>query len=195
VLIGGTLNGNGTIVSNVVNNGGTLSPGDAAPGLLNIVGNYTQTSTGSLDILLGGTGVDQFGQLDISGLASLDGTLDVALFGGFDPTAGDVFEILQAGSINGDLAQLIFPTLDNGLFFKLDQERDGIFLDVLGGTGAGSGGGGGTGGGTATPEPGSLLLLACGLLTLSISPWHRKRRRLDFETASLKPTSRTRFAL
>jgi hypothetical protein len=86
--------------------------------------------------------------------------LDVELFGGFDPQSGEIFEILS-GNISGAFAKVLFPTLSDGLFFKLDQEKNGVFLDVLSGTG-----GGGGGGGTSMPEPSSLILLASGLAGL-----------------------------
>jgi hypothetical protein len=152
----GTLSGTGA-VNGVVENQGTMRPGDS-PGTFTINGSYLQDAQGTLDILLGGTGAGQFGQLIVNGNAVLDGTLDVELFGGFDPEAGEIFEILS-GNISGAFAKVLFPTLSDGLFFKLDQEKNGVFLDVLSGTGGG-------GGGTSMPEPGSLMLLASGLAGL-----------------------------
>ena len=72
----------------------------------------------------------------MNGNAQLGGTLDVELFAGFDPAAGEIFKILS-GNISGAFADVLFPTLGDGLFFKLDQEANGIFLDVLAGTGGG----------------------------------------------------------
>ena len=152
----GTLSGTGS-VTGVVENQGTMRPGDS-PGTFTINGSYLQDAQGTLDILIGGTGAGQFGQLIVNGNAVLDGTLDVELFGGFDPEAGEIFEILS-GNISGAFAKVLFPTLSDGLFFKLDQEKNGVFLDVLTGTGGG-------GGGTSMPEPGSLMLLASGLAGL-----------------------------
>jgi hypothetical protein len=48
-------------------------------GLIAITGNYTQNSAGSRDVDLSGTTPAQYGQLQVSGTATLDGTLDVAL--------------------------------------------------------------------------------------------------------------------
>ena len=40
---------------------------------------------------------------------------------------------------------MLFPTLPDGLFFKLDQEGGNLFLDVMGRSGGGRG--------TPTPDP------------------------------------------
>ena len=152
----GTLSGTGA-VTGVVENQGTMRPGDS-PGTFTINGSYLQDAQGTLDILIGGTGAGEFSQLIVNGNAVLDGTLDVELFGGFDPQSGEIFEILS-GNISGAFASVLFPTLSDGLFFKLDQEKNGVFLDVLSGTGGG-------GGGTSMPEPSSLMLLASGLAGL-----------------------------
>jgi hypothetical protein len=71
-----------------------------------------------------------------------------------------MFEILESGGItNLDFLSMLFPTLPDGLFFKLDKEGNNLFLDVMQGSGDG-------GGGNSVPEPSSLLLLATALLPL-----------------------------
>ena len=156
----GKLSGTGTVNQGLfgfgVINQGVMAPGDPL-GAFSIIGNYQQTATGTLDILLGGTGAGQFGQLDITGAADLGGALDVELFAGFDPQAGEIFEILESGGItNLDFLSMLFPTLTDGLSFKLDREGNNLFLDVTGGSG----------GGTSVPEPGTLLLLGAGLASM-----------------------------
>jgi hypothetical protein len=159
----GKLSGTGTVNQGLfgfgVINQGVMAPGDPL-GAFTIVGNYQQTTTGTLEIFLGGTGAGRFGQLDITGGADLGGALDVELFAGFDPQAGEMFEILESGGItNLDFLSMLFPTLPDGLFFKLDKEGNNLFLDVMQGSGDG-------GGGNSVPEPSSLLLLATALLPL-----------------------------
>lgn len=176
----GSLSGTGVVNGNVFMEG-TMSPGDSL-GKFTINGNYSQSASGALDILLGGTGAGQFGQLDILGIADLSGTLDVELFAGFDPQAGDVFEILEAGDINTfDFLKLLFPTLADGLSFKVDREGNNLFLDVIGkgDDGGGGGGGNGGGGGTNVPEPSTWLLLVSGLFVVVMAGSARKRIRLS----------------
>jgi hypothetical protein len=169
----GTLSGTGTVNSGPFGSfsasvimQGVMSPGDPV-GTFTIDGTYTQTDTGMLEILLGGTGVGQFGQLDVLQSATVSGTLDVELFAGFDPQAGEVFEILESGGFSSfDFLSLLFPTLPDGLFFKLDQEGGNLFLDVMQGEG---------GGGTPTPEPGTGMLLLGTIAAMFCASLLRKR--------------------
>ena len=109
VHAGGLLKGAGTVTGNVVNNG-TVAPGNS-PGILTIAGNYTQGASGILAVEIGGLlpGID-FDRLDVTGAASLAGTLDVSLFGGFVPLASDVFRVLTStGGVSGTFAPVNTP--------------------------------------------------------------------------------------
>jgi len=170
----GKLSGTGAVNEGLfgfgVINQGVMAPGDPL-GTFTIAGNYQQTSTGMLEILLGGTGAGEFGQLDITGGADLSGALDVELFAGFDPQAGEMFEILESGGItNLNFLSMLFPSLPDGLFFKLDQEGGNLFLDVMQGEG---------GGGTPTPEPGTGALLLGAIAVAFASSRLRKRRMIQ----------------
>jgi hypothetical protein len=102
---GGVLEGNGNFTADV-NNNGAISPG-APFGTLTITGNYTQTSGGVLYTSLGDhSATGAFGQLAVTGTATLDGTLSVDT-SFFLPDPGDAYSILQAGSIAGDFATKI----------------------------------------------------------------------------------------
>ena len=101
---GGTLHVQ-TFNGTLVNNGGTLAPGTSA-GTTTVNGSYTQNS-GTLAIELGGTAAGQFDKLVVTGTATLGGALDVNLFGGFAPTLGQSWEIIDvAGSLSGTFAGL-----------------------------------------------------------------------------------------
>ena len=77
-----------------------------------IDGDYTQTATGSLNVELGGTTPEtEFDVLEVSGLATLAGVLNVSALNGFVPSASDVFRVLSFGSRAND-----FDTL-NGVNF------------------------------------------------------------------------------
>ncbi|MEO1929879.1 MAG: hypothetical protein ABGX51_05870, partial [Gammaproteobacteria bacterium] len=108
---GGSLLGDGTISGSVTNNGGILSAG-SSPGTLTITGSYTQGAGGTLQAELAGTtlaGTD-YDLLSVSGTASLGGTLDISLFGGFIGSVGDTFDIINASSITGDFSNVTVPT-------------------------------------------------------------------------------------
>ena len=110
VVPAGVLAGYGSITGNVtVTNGGTISPGDG-PGIMTITGNYTQAAGGIFDELIVGPPTagagSSYSQLDVSGLVSLDGKLDITTENGFTLTAGEVFAIITFGSESGDFASL-----------------------------------------------------------------------------------------
>ena len=100
-LNSGLLEGIGTVQAGLLSNSGTFHPGDG-PGILTVTGNYEQTSTGALDIQIGGTSAGTgFSQLNVSGTASLDGTLDLSLINGFTPYNGEQFVILTSSGLSG----------------------------------------------------------------------------------------------
>jgi hypothetical protein len=159
---GGLLTGGGTINGNVDNSGGNVTPGFVV-GPLTINGNYTQGSNGTLTINLFGD--EQLNFLDVSDLATLDGTLDLVAESGFAPVAGDDFTFLFFGSLSGDFAHIDFinwscPTGDT---CEEVVGANSLSLDITGPTS--SGGGNGT---SSTPEPSSLLLLVAGTLALGL---------------------------
>lgn len=117
----GTLSGRGTVAA-PVSNGGTVLPG-TSPGILTITGSYTQTAGGHLDIEIGGdipgTGHDQ---LNITGAATLDGTLNLSATGGFAPSIGQTFTILTYASHTGCFATINgrdLATVGQGMFFDV----------------------------------------------------------------------------
>jgi hypothetical protein len=110
-----------------VTNSGNVSPLGAAT----IAGSYVQTSGGTLDIGIGGTTPGTgYDQLNITGSATLAGTLNVSLINGWAPSSGDVYQILTYASETGDFSTKNFPTLGGGLAFFPDLEATFYNLDV-----------------------------------------------------------------
>lgn len=96
---GGALMGGGTFAGNVLNSGGSVQPG-ASPGALTISGDYTQGAAASLDVELGGVVAGtEFDQLNVTGTASLAGTLNVSLIPPYAPLDGDAYQFLTFGSL------------------------------------------------------------------------------------------------
>jgi hypothetical protein len=106
-LEGGVLAGTGVINASVLNNAELDVGQPGSPGILTIVGDYTQTSGGVLVVEIGGpsAGTD-FDQLNITGQATLDGTLTVHLINGFVPSSGDSFTIVTFGGGSGTFANI-----------------------------------------------------------------------------------------
>lgn len=107
---------NPTAQGTLVNNGGTLAPGDiGTPGKTLITGNYTINS-GTLAIDLGGaTQASAFQNagayydcVSVSGTASLGGNLAVNSINGFKPALNNTFTILIAAPVVGTFAAASF---------------------------------------------------------------------------------------
>jgi hypothetical protein len=127
-LLGGSLVGPGLLtVANVQNvvNSAAISPG-LPIGELDIAGNYQQTASGVLNIDIGGnTPATEFDLVTVTaggagGVATLGGTLNVALTNGFSPTNGAIFTFLTANSRAGAFATFNYPSNDIGMQLILD---------------------------------------------------------------------------
>ncbi len=100
---GGMIGGTGTLTG-AVSNSGQISPG-ASPGILTISGSYTQTSTGSINLEVGGaTPGSQHDRLVVTGAATLNGTVNVQLINGYQPAQGSSFQVMSFGSRSGSFA-------------------------------------------------------------------------------------------
>jgi len=111
VQLGAWLKGSGLINGNVINSG-TVAPGNS-PGTLTVNGDFTQTASGTLQIEVGDSAVDQ---LIVTGQASLAGTLEAIAFGGHEFAYGDQVPFIQAGSISGTFDQIVVPNNFRGRF-------------------------------------------------------------------------------
>jgi T5SS/PEP-CTERM-associated repeat protein len=119
---GGTVTGDGTL-SAIVSNAGIVAPGQAI-GSLAVIGNYSQSASGKLQIELAGTLASEFDALNATGTALLGGMLEVqlGLSGGnpFDPQVDDAFPFLVAtGGITGRFASVDLPNLAAGKMWHL----------------------------------------------------------------------------
>jgi outer membrane autotransporter protein len=77
---------------NLVN--GTLMLGTGI--VVNVGGSYTQSVNGTLEVAIGGT--NAFGQLNVAGAASLDGTVHVAQANSYVPEHNDTFVLVAASN-------------------------------------------------------------------------------------------------
>jgi autotransporter-associated beta strand protein len=168
---GGMLGGTGSIGGAVnVLSGGTISAG-ASPGLLSIVGNYTQSGT-LLAEIAGATVGSQYDQIAVTGSATLNpgATIDVSLLDGFQPTQGATFDILTAtaGITNLDLSGVQFDFSAGGLatpalywsaaIVGLDGGAEAIRLTV------------------AVPEPSTIAILALGIVGVGLCAGRWRKR-------------------
>ncbi len=110
--LGGTVTVNGTVTTN---SGGTVALGNS-PGIVN-TGSVSFTSGSTFDVEIGGTtpgnGAGFHDQLNVTGTVALGGaTLVTSSFGGFVPTDGDTFVIIN--NDGGDAVSGTFAGLAEG---------------------------------------------------------------------------------
>ena len=129
----GVLQGSGTVdVSNIsFTNSGSVNPGSAL-GHLSVVGSFPQTASGAVNVEIGGRtlGVD-YDQLQISGNATLAGTLNIGLTNGFRPSGGDSFEVLRFGSHTRAFDHINGLDLGGGLFLQPIFSATNMFLTTI----------------------------------------------------------------
>ncbi len=149
---GGTLGGTGSLTSVTVYSGGNLAPGDPL-GVLQLSGNLVlASSAAAMDYELDMPGSGD--QLEISGLATLNGTLNVSLANGFTPSAGQSFDLIS-GVTTGSFSQLNLPPLSNGLRWDTSTLYTTGTISVV-------------------PEPSTLALLGVGAVGLLGCAWRRR---------------------
>ena len=105
IASGGTLqilDGGSFTTAGDLDNAGTI---DLAAGTLNVAGNYTQEVSGTYGVGVGGLAAGtEFGQLNVSGVATLDGVLSTSLIDSFAPALGDSYPVLTFGSVSGNFS-------------------------------------------------------------------------------------------
>ena len=165
---GGEIYGSGVVSGDVVNDG-TISPGDSyvygqatpAVGLLDVSGNYDQTAGSTLQIDLDASAAGATCDLlQATGLARLDGLLELRLFGNYTPIAGDRFTVLTAaGGVDGEFADVTCTGLDGtDLFADVVYSDTAVAVRIL-------------------PEPAGICLLLLGAGALL--PRRMRRRGLQ----------------
>lgn len=116
-LHGGKIGGIGTLMGNLQNDGGIVAPG-FSPGTIVINGNYTQSATGALDMEIGGlTAGTQYDQLVVNGTMTFGGTLNIAQYNGFTPSAGNSFQLIKYYSSSGSFASTNNVFTTSGIYF------------------------------------------------------------------------------
>lgn len=132
----GSMFGTGGALSATVHSSGTLNLGDLVKkaGLLSIAGDYTQNAAAALNIDIGGaTAGTQFDQLNISGAASLNGTLNLSLINGFVPAIGDTFAIINFSSRTGTFSTVNGFKINGSEHFMVLYNPTSVSLKVVAG--------------------------------------------------------------
>ena len=129
---GSTLAGAGTAGA-ITSTGGTVSPGDSGPGILNAQGNVTLDSASTYTAELNGSsaGTGGYSQLNVTGAVILGGSTLNASLNSFTPTSGETFTIIQStspitGTFNG-LAEGASLTI-GGVPFTISYAGNNVVL-------------------------------------------------------------------
>ena len=106
--------GDGTLDAQDVTVTGTLAPGNS-PGVLIFPGNLTLTGGSNTLMEIGGTpGSGLFDQVNVGGTATLAGTMTVVLINGFTPNGTLVYDLISAGTVNGNFSAFNGPGFSDG---------------------------------------------------------------------------------
>jgi hypothetical protein len=145
------------IINGALVDGGSGTPGNS-PGTFTVNGSYTQLASGRLLIELASP--SSFDLLSVTGAASLEGKLSIALDAGFLPASADTFTFLTAANISGTFSN---ATDDSRLFtsdglgsFLVSYDPDSVSLSHY----------------VPIPEPSAVCLL---LLTGTAAAFRRRR--------------------
>jgi hypothetical protein len=138
-ISGGSLFGNGGTINGAVDlTAGNVNPGDGAGlvGDIKVNGNYTQSSSGDLNIDVAGTAPNTlYSVLNVVDVASLSGTLNVNLENSFVPKVNTKFTIVDYKSNIGTFATVNFPTV-SGDHWSITYNATNIVIELLAGPGA-----------------------------------------------------------
>jgi T5SS/PEP-CTERM-associated repeat protein len=119
---------NVTFYDPVINNGNlTVLPGGAAI----FLDGLTLAATSVVDLQLNAVAdVEEIGELQVIGTASLAGTLDLTTFAGLDPQPGDSFQIISATNILGTFSTVTFPPAP-GNNWMIDYNPNNVIINYL----------------------------------------------------------------
>ena len=149
---GGTFGGGGMIIGNVRNSGET-SPG-SSPGLLTINGDLELAPASTfLAEIDGVTPVDEYDVLDVSGTATLAGSMEIILAPDYAPADGRTFDVLIAGTILGEFDTVVPPGRADLIWdvdYLLDPTDDDMVRISV----------------TVIPEPSTLLIAIAGIVAI-----------------------------
>ncbi|HEY7732053.1 MAG TPA: cadherin-like domain-containing protein, partial [Gaiellaceae bacterium] len=131
------LSGSGRLSPAVAQGEGIVAPGSSAGAIevIGVPGSWELRGHARLAIEIGGTAPGEFDKLILPGAFTLPGqstTLALSTLSGYQPTPGDEFAIVDAGSVTGTFDAVTGTDLGNGLSFQVTYEADRIVVTVIG---------------------------------------------------------------
>jgi len=90
---------------------------------------FTQSAAGSVTVDIASAA--SFGVLDVTGAATLNGTLTINRTGGFEPNLGDTFVVMSFDSRGGDFTAINGLAIGNGKQFSATFDATSLTLEVV----------------------------------------------------------------
>ena len=127
ITSGASVQASGSFTGNVLNQG-SLSVANS-PGTIAITGTYTQSSGATLNLNIGGTTAGTgYDQLTVSGTATLAGTLNDSLTGGFVPDPTQSFSVLTGNNVSGTFGTVNQPTYTGRALLSTQYNSGSVVL-------------------------------------------------------------------
>jgi RHS repeat-associated protein len=109
-------------------NSGSLT--GQAGATLTVNGAFTQTATGSLVVEIGGSpATGPFGQVAVTGTATLGGTLGAQVVNGYELVAGATYPVVTAATVDGSFASFLSPR--SGRVQLLNEAVSTVRVDLI----------------------------------------------------------------
>lgn len=115
-IAAGEIGGRGVFAIGLTS-GATVRPGMDGTGTITILGNYTQSASGILDIQIAGADSTRYDRLKVTGNATLTGTMNLSLIDPFAPDSGTTFGPVTYISRSGAFSVIGGLDAGNGLQF------------------------------------------------------------------------------
>lgn len=102
----------------------TIEPGNS-PGIVDVYGNMSVGAASTVNFEIGGlfnglsSGTPEFDQFIVTGNVNFAGKLKITLYGGFTPSLGDAFALIQSGGSLNFTGTTILPALSGGLSWSV----------------------------------------------------------------------------
>lgn len=132
IQVAGRLSGTGDLKD--IRFTGTHAPGTGGAGSVSVDGQYEIAAGGKLEIEIGGTtGSTDYDVVDITGSATLLGTVQVDLINNFLPQAGQTYQFLTTTTgVNNAFVNEVLPDLYGGLYLDVQYPTNQAVLAVEG---------------------------------------------------------------
>jgi len=101
---------------------------EVTTGTLGFGKTFTQNASATLKIRISSGGFDSYA---ITQSATLDGTLEISLEGGYEPNLGQTFQIMTFASRTGTFATVNGLAIVSGRKFAITYEVDKVVLEVV----------------------------------------------------------------